>query len=279
MADLTSDASEATFRLEVVVLPVTDVDRARAFYSEGMGFRVDVDHSAGEDFRVVQLTPPGSSCSVTLMRQPDRAGAVQGLHLVVRDIEVARDELVSRGVDCSDYFHFTEAGQTPGLHPDRADYGTFVSIEDPDGNGWLLQELGRGVGTGRINDPDRAGRNAGHAFARALESKDWSALTALFADEVDVKGLTPGRHWDATTPQSVVADILTNWFEDSDHIDHIDDVRTRPHLGRFHLSYRAHVTHDDGRYLVEQQAYYDVDDDGRIKRMSLLCAGYRPADD
>lgn len=274
----TTEPSQSTFKLEVVVLPVTDVDRAKAFYSDGMGFAVDVDHSAGDDFRVVQLTPPGSACSVTLMRQPDRAGAVQGLHLVVRDIEVARDELTARGVDCSDYFHFTEAGQTSGLHPDRADYGTFVSIEDPDGNGWLVQELGRGVGTGRVDDPDRAGRYAGHAFARALETKDWPTLTALFADEVDVKGVTPGRLWTAASPQALVDDILTLWFEDSDHIDRIDDVRTRPHLGRFHLTYRAHVTNGDGPHVVEQQAYYDVDGDGRITRMSLLCAGYRPAD-
>lgn len=277
MADMTDDAAATTLRLELVVLPVTDVDRAKTFYSDGMGFQVDVDHSAGEDFRVVQLTPPGSACSVTLMRQPDRAGAVQGLHLVVRDIEIARDELTARGVECSGYFHFTEDGRAPGLHPDRADYGTFVEIADPDGNGWLLQEVGRGVGTGRIDDPDRAGRNAGHAFARALEHKDWSALTALFADEINVKAITPGRHWDATTPQAFVDDLLTSWFEDTDHIDHIDGVHTRPHSGRFHLVYRAHVTNDDGAFLVEQQAYYDVDDAGRITRMSLMCGGYRPA--
>ena len=78
------------FKLELIILPVTDVDRAKAFYVDQAGFRLDVDHSAGEDFRIVQLTPPGSACSVTLMRNPDAAGSVQGLHLIVTDIDAAR---------------------------------------------------------------------------------------------------------------------------------------------------------------------------------------------
>ena len=128
------------WKLELVVVPVSDVDRAKSFYAEQLGFAVDVDHRAGEDFRVVQLTPPGSACSITLMRN-DAAGTVQGLHLVVRDIEAARSELLERGVPVSEPFHFGAQGQTPGMHPERSDYGTFLSLQDPDGNGWLVQEV------------------------------------------------------------------------------------------------------------------------------------------
>jgi catechol 2,3-dioxygenase-like lactoylglutathione lyase family enzyme len=129
------------WRLELIVLPVTDVDRAKAFYEEQLKFRLDVDHRAGEDFRIVQLTPPGSACSITLMRQPDRAGAVQALHLIVTDIEAAHEQLVDNKVEVSEPFHFGEQGQTPGLHPTREKYGTFLSFSDPDGNGWLVQEV------------------------------------------------------------------------------------------------------------------------------------------
>ena len=126
-------------RLELVVLPVSDVDRAKDFY-ERCGFRLDVDHRAGEDFRVVQLTPPGSACSVTLMRNA-AAGSVQGLHLVVRDLPAVRDELVARGVDVSEPYHFGAQGQQPGVHPERADFGTFAGFSDPDGNSFVLQEV------------------------------------------------------------------------------------------------------------------------------------------
>lgn len=129
------------FKLELVILPVTDMDRAKAFYMDQAGFRLDVDHSAGEDFRIIQLTPPGSACSVTLMRKPDTAGAVQGLHLVVTDIEAARAELAGRGLDVSDVFHFGAGGQEPGPDPQRAAYGSFLSFSDPDGNGWMVQEV------------------------------------------------------------------------------------------------------------------------------------------
>jgi catechol 2,3-dioxygenase-like lactoylglutathione lyase family enzyme len=131
------------FKLELVVLPVSDVDRAKAFYADKAGFTVDVDHRAGETFRVVQLTPPGSACSVTIGTGLTQVapGTYQGLHLVVTDIEAARADLVARGVEVSEPFHFGEAGQTPGLHPQRADYGTYLSFSDPDGNGWLVQEV------------------------------------------------------------------------------------------------------------------------------------------
>ena len=127
--------------LELVVVPVSDVDRAKAFYVDQVGFRLDVDHRAGEDFRVVQLTPPGSACSVTLMRNVEAAGSLSGLHLVVVDLPAARAELVGRGVEVSEPFHFGEAGQAAGLHPERSDYGSFASFSDPDGTTWLLQEV------------------------------------------------------------------------------------------------------------------------------------------
>ena len=131
------------FKLELVVLPVSDVDRAKAFYADKAGFTVDVDHRAGETFRVVQLTPPGSACSVTIGTCLTQVapGTYQGLHLVVTDIDAARAELVARGVEVSEPFHFGEAGQAPGLHPERTDYGTYLSFSDPDGNGWLIQEV------------------------------------------------------------------------------------------------------------------------------------------
>lgn len=131
------------YKLEVIVVPVADMDRAKAFYADRAGFHVDVDHRAGEDFRVIQLTPTGSACSITLMRNAERAGAVNGLHLVVEDVEAACADLASRGVEVSDPFHFGPAGQAPGLDPERRSYGSFASFEDPDGNGWLVQEVRR----------------------------------------------------------------------------------------------------------------------------------------
>jgi len=130
------------FKLELVVIPVSDVDRAKAFY-ETAGFNVDVDHSAGDAFRVVQLTPPGSACSITIGIGLTQVapGSYQGLHLVVNDIEAARAELVGRGIEVSEPFHFGAEGQAPGLHPERGDYGTYLSFSDPDGNGWLVQEV------------------------------------------------------------------------------------------------------------------------------------------
>jgi len=129
------------FKLELIIVPVADVDKVKAFYVDKAGFRLDVDHSAGEDFRVVQLTPPGSACSITLMKNPAAAGSIQGLHLVVTDIEAARAELDGRGVDVSDVFHFEEGGQKPGPDPERATYNSFLSFSDPEGNGWLVQEV------------------------------------------------------------------------------------------------------------------------------------------
>jgi catechol 2,3-dioxygenase-like lactoylglutathione lyase family enzyme len=130
-------------KLELIVVPVSDVDRAKAFYSENAGFHVDVDFRAGEDFRVVQLTPPGSACSITIMKNTEAAGSLQGLQLVVSDIDAARAELVDRGVEASDLFHFESGGRAEGPDPTRADYGSFLSFSDPDGNGWVVQEVRR----------------------------------------------------------------------------------------------------------------------------------------
>jgi catechol 2,3-dioxygenase-like lactoylglutathione lyase family enzyme len=132
------------FKLELVVVPVSDVDRAKQFYAEKMGFTVDVDHRASEAFRVVQLTPPGSACSITIGTGVSQVapGTYQGLHLVVTDIEAARAWLVERGVEASEPFHFGPEGQTTGLSPGRGNYETFLSVSDPDGNGWLIQEVG-----------------------------------------------------------------------------------------------------------------------------------------
>lgn len=110
------------FKLELVIVPVSDVDRAKAFYTDKAGFTVDVDHRAGGAFRVVQLTPPGSACSISIGTGITQVapGAYPGMHLVVTDIEAARAELVERGVDVSEPFHFGSAGQTPGSIPNGA---------------------------------------------------------------------------------------------------------------------------------------------------------------
>ena len=128
------------WKLELVVVPVSDVDRAKAFYADQAGFRLDVDHRDG-DFRVVQLTPPGSACSIALMPDPERAGTLNGLHLVVPDADAAHDELGSRGVEVRGPFHFAAGGETEGADPDRRVYNTFLHFAAPDWNGWLVQEV------------------------------------------------------------------------------------------------------------------------------------------
>jgi catechol 2,3-dioxygenase-like lactoylglutathione lyase family enzyme len=137
-------------KLEVVVLPVSDVERAKRFY-ESLGWRLDADFVTDADFRVVQLTPPGSECSIIFGDGVSSAepGSVEGLHLVVFDIEAARDELVHRGVDVTEVFHdaggvFHHAGtaeRVSGPHPERESYSSFASFSDPDGNGWVVQEV------------------------------------------------------------------------------------------------------------------------------------------
>ena len=128
-------------KLEVVTLPVSDVDRAKRFYQD-LGWRLDADIVAGEHFRVVQLTPPHSACSISFGKGVTTAepGSAQRLLLVVEDIEAAREELVSRGAEVSELFHL-DGGPVPGPDPQGRSYQTYAAFTDPDGNGWLLQEI------------------------------------------------------------------------------------------------------------------------------------------
>jgi catechol 2,3-dioxygenase-like lactoylglutathione lyase family enzyme len=142
-------------KLEVIVIPVSDVDRAKEFYRK-LGWRLDADYDSGKDFRVVQFTPPGSACSIIFGRNVTAAapGSAQGLYLIVSDIEAARAELLGRGVEISEVFH--DAGgvyagpdepylfgrqRVRGRDPEQRSYRSFASFHDPDGNGWLLQEI------------------------------------------------------------------------------------------------------------------------------------------
>jgi catechol 2,3-dioxygenase-like lactoylglutathione lyase family enzyme len=137
-------------KLEVVVIPVADADRAKAFY-ESLGWRLDADFSGDGGFRVIQFTPPGSECSVNFGQGVTDAapGSTEGLQLTVTDIEAARDELVDHGVEVSGPFHdeggiFHHAGsqgRVEGPDPQRSDYGSFLSFSDPDGNLWFVQEI------------------------------------------------------------------------------------------------------------------------------------------
>jgi catechol 2,3-dioxygenase-like lactoylglutathione lyase family enzyme len=134
-------------RLEVVTVPVSDVDRAKAFY-QGLGWRLDADIVRGDAFRVVQLTPPHSNCSVSIGTGLAAAfgtdemapGSQQRLELVVSDVEAAREELVNRGVEVSEVFHL-DGGRLPGPDPDHRSYSSYATFRDPDGNSWLLQEV------------------------------------------------------------------------------------------------------------------------------------------
>ena len=145
-------------KVEVVVIPVADVDRAKRFY-EGLGWRLDGDFAYGDEWRLVQLTPPGSPCSIMIGKGLTAAvpGSVQGTFLVVDDLDEARAQLIGRGVDVSEVFHFQgdllnarSNGHTPGRDPKGRSYFSFASFSDPDGNSWLLQEIkarfpGRGL--------------------------------------------------------------------------------------------------------------------------------------
>jgi catechol 2,3-dioxygenase-like lactoylglutathione lyase family enzyme len=151
-------AGTTDLKLEVVVIPVSDVDRARRFY-ESLGWRLDADFASGDDWRLVQMTPPGSPCSVMFGKGFTTAmpGSVQGTFLAVDNLETARAEVVGHGVDVSEVFHFEgdrlvvgAKGRTPGRDPEGRSYLSFASFSDPDGNGWLLQEVsvrlpGRGL--------------------------------------------------------------------------------------------------------------------------------------
>ena len=146
----TEPVQAGDFRLEVVVVPVSDVDRAKEFYGS-LGWRLDADLTKDDDYRVVQFTPPGSTCSIIFGKGVTAAspGSFEGLQLTVYDIDKARADLLGRGVDVSESFHdvtgvFHHAGtkgRVDGPAPEHADYGSFAAFSDPDGNGWLLQEI------------------------------------------------------------------------------------------------------------------------------------------
>ena len=160
-----TSAMRVDMKLEVVIIPVSDIDRAKEFYAK-LGWRLDGDFIAGNDWRGVQFTPPGSGCSVIFGKNVTAAapGSAQGLYLAVSDIDSARKELLRRGVEVSEVFHGSNVHtgsdkpylfgslRSSGPDPAHTSYYTFASFQDPDGNGWLLQEIsarlpGRGVGS------------------------------------------------------------------------------------------------------------------------------------
>ncbi len=151
----TPTARTVDMKLEVVVIPVADVDRAKGFYG-GLGWRLDADFVVGDAFRVVQFTPPGSSCSIHFGTGVTSAvpGSARGLFLVVSDIEAARAELVDRGAEVSELFH-RNVGEGPlsGPDPERRSYFSYATFSDPDGNGWLLQEVTERL-PGRVDADD-----------------------------------------------------------------------------------------------------------------------------
>jgi len=155
--DPTRDAGVATvdMKFEVVVLPVSDVDRAKEFYGK-LGWRLDADYDSGKDFRVIQFTPPGSGCAIIFGKNvtPAAPGSSQGLYLIVSDIEAARKQLLDRGIEVSEVFHGASGvydgtdepylfgrHRVSGPDPEHGSYRSFASFRDPDGNGWLFQEI------------------------------------------------------------------------------------------------------------------------------------------
>jgi catechol 2,3-dioxygenase-like lactoylglutathione lyase family enzyme len=132
------------WKLEVVIAPVADVERAREFYVDKLGFTLDNDFAPNENFRVIQVTPPGSACSIvfgTGLGGGVAPGSLRGAQLVVEDIEAAHAHLEERGIANSGPQHFVDGQLTPGVEPNHVDYGTFVFFDDPDGNSWAVQEI------------------------------------------------------------------------------------------------------------------------------------------
>jgi catechol 2,3-dioxygenase-like lactoylglutathione lyase family enzyme len=161
-ATVRSRADTIDMKLEVVVIPVSDVDRAKRFYSN-LGWRLDLDYSPGDDYRVIQFTPPGSECSVIFGKNVTEAapGSAQGLHLIISDIHAAREQLLRRGIDISEPFHdaggifhhASEKDLVNGPSPQRKSYASYASFSDPDGNGWVFQEVTARL-TGHIEASD-----------------------------------------------------------------------------------------------------------------------------
>jgi catechol 2,3-dioxygenase-like lactoylglutathione lyase family enzyme len=131
------------WKLEVVVVPVSDVDRAKEFYADKLGFTVDTDFSPNENFRVVQVTPPGSACSIVFgLGMPQSApGSLKGSQFVVEDVEAVATHLEQAGIGSSGAVHFVDGVMTPGPDPEDRDYGTFLFFDDPDGNTWSVQQV------------------------------------------------------------------------------------------------------------------------------------------
>ena len=180
----------AEMKLEVIVLPVSDVDRSKRFYGS-LGWRLDADFSNDDDWRVVQFTPPGSPCSIHFGKGVTNAppGSAQGLYLVVNDIEAARAELIGHGADVSEVFHFAGIGgpRRPGLDPERRSYNSLAVFSDPDGNGWLLQEIterlpGRGLSldVGTLTDLLREAEQRHGDYEPTAPKHDWSGWYAAY---------------------------------------------------------------------------------------------------
>jgi len=195
-------AATVDLKLEVVVIPVSDVDRAKRFYGS-LGWRLDADFAFDNGFRVVQFTPPGSGCSVQFGANITSAapGSAQGLYLIVSDIEAARDELVALGAGISEVFHAGTpgaqfqrdgtSGRLSGPAPDRASYRTFASFSDPDRNSWLLQEI-------KTRLP-----------GRGLSNSDVATLTDLLRETEERHGkyepTAPKHHWSGWYAAYIVA--------------------------------------------------------------------------
>ena len=187
------NAATVDLKLEVVVIPVSDVDRAKRFYGN-LGWRLDADFANDQGWRVVQFTPPGSPCSIHFGKAVTTAvpGSVKNLYLVVSDIEAARGELIGRGADVSEAFHFTALGgpRASGPAPDGRSYGTFATFSDPVGNSWLLQEIKTRL-PGRGTNPDVA------------------ALTDLLRETEEQHGkyepTAPKHHWSGWYAAYIVA--------------------------------------------------------------------------
>jgi len=193
-ATTTPGTRKAETKLEVVGIPVADVDRAKRFY-QGLGWRVDADFAHG-DWRAVQLTPPGSPCSIIFGKGFTSAvpGSVQGTFLVVNDVEAARAELRGYGVDVSDVFHFEgplrvdgTTGRVPGKDPQGRSYSSWASFSDPDGNSWMLQEIttrlpGRGFGmdVGTLTDLLREAEEHHGQYEATAPKHHWSHWYAAY---------------------------------------------------------------------------------------------------
>ena len=185
----------AELKLEVVIIPVADVDRAKRFYS-ALGWRLDADFATGEDWRVVQLTPPGSPCSIIFGKGITTAvpGSVQGTFLIVSDIEVARAALIERGAGVSEVFHFDGGlhvvgtnGRVSGHDPEGNSYRSWASFSDPDGNSWLLQEIksrlpGRGMSldAGTLTGLLREAEERHGAYEPTAPKHHWSEWYAAY---------------------------------------------------------------------------------------------------